>query len=355
MKLTVDQQNTLRDLMLALLNTQQQLRIFLASEVGGRNLDTYALGNDLREIVWGLLRAADTAEPPFLEELVTAFLRKFDHDDEVKSFREQIQPPSQRAARTVARPYYACFLPNGPFVDRDLLRPMLEQLHDPPAQATKKPRILVVTGDPSSGKSHTKYLLNHLGERFGFQPALVDYSRWSGGEVTAVDLGQRVAKRLGCTVPEVGDEQLTRWNTIFFDTIVPEIANAAHWLVIDFGRVNISNEVKEFVDELAVQINDAMPNVRLVLLGYGKPLTTAVKRLVERDATGDITEKELSLFFAQFYKEYGPELDDEALGDRIAEHVPLVLGMMNAADPDSRYTVMEDKLSAICDDIGKQA
>ena len=355
MKLTVEQKNKLRDLMLDLLKTQTQVRIFLDTNVGGRSLDALALGSNLDEIVWGLIRAAETGTPPFLDELVTAFLAKFAHDAEVQKFSEAIKPPAQRAARTVARPYYACFLPTGPFVDRDDLRPALEYLHDHTAHPTKKPRILVVTGDPNSGKSHTKHLLNHLGVQYAFQPALVDFSRWTGGEVTPVHVGQRIAQRLKCTVPPVGDEQLTRWSMIFFDTVVPEIGNAAHWLVIDFGRVNISKDVAEFIDELATQVTDAMPNMRLVLLGYTKPLTTSAKRIVEQDSTREITETELSKFFAQFYSEYGPQLEDEELTDRIAGHVPEVLNEMKAADAEKRYKAMEDKLSAICDEIGKQA
>ncbi|HUR79466.1 MAG TPA: hypothetical protein VM733_01775 [Thermoanaerobaculia bacterium] len=352
MKITVEQSKTLRRLMLQLLDTEAKVAGFLYDNVGGRNLQQYAIASDLDRIVFLLVRAAETVTPPFLDELLAAFQREFGHDDEVKAFFAEIAPPSQRDARAIAPPYESCFVNSAPFVDRVQLRPVLKLLHDPPATAPRKPRILVVTGNPSSGKSHTKNLVNHIGAQFGFTPALVDFSRWQG-ELTPVDVGQRLAKRLGYDVP-LGDEQLARWITIFFDTIVPKIGDDAHWIIIDFGRVSISTAVAEFIDELAVQINDSLPNVRLVLLGYSKPLTTA-KRILESDTTADITDKELVQFFAQFYSEYGPELDDEQLSDRIAEHVPEVLSKMMAADRDSRYSVMEEALSAICDAIGKEA
>ncbi|HEX8409760.1 MAG TPA: effector-associated domain EAD1-containing protein [Thermoanaerobaculia bacterium] len=355
MKLTQAQLETLRTLILTLLPTKQQLRQFLSSEVGSRELDHYALGDDLRVIVWGLLRAASTANPPFLGELVAAFARMFAHDADVQQFMTSLAAPAQRATRTIAPPYYACFITNGPFVDREPLRPVLERLHAPAPNATKKPRILVVTGGPNSGKTHTKYLLNHLGEQFGFQPAIVDFSR-SAKELTPEDLGQRIATRLGLTgMPAPGNEQITRWTMNFFDWFVAAVEGTERWLVLDFGRISISSAVTEFIDELAMQVNDSLPKMRLVLLGYAKPLTTAVKRIVEQDDTKAITERELATFFAQFYREYGPDLDDEELTNRIAEYVPRVLQKMQASDEEARYSVMEDELNAICDAIGKEA
>lgn len=355
MKLTLPQLETLRTLILTLLPTKQQLRQFLSSEVNGRELDHYALGDNLREVVWMLLRAAGTVNPPFLGELVAAFARMFGHDADVQQFMASLAAPAQRAARSIAPPYYACFAESRPFVDREQLRPALERLHAPPPDATKKPRILVVTGNPNSGKSHTKYLLNHLGEQFGFQPALVDYSR-SARELTPEELGQRIANRLGLTgMPPPGNEQLARWTMNFFDWFAGAAGSAPHWLVIDFGRVSISSVVTEFIDELAMQINDSLPKMRLVLLGYAKPLTTAVKRIVEQDDTKAITERELVGFFAQYYREFGPDLDDEELTNRIAEHVPRVLQKMQASEEEARYSVMDDEVVAICDDIRKEA
>lgn len=354
MKLTQAQLETLRALILVLLPTRQQVRMFLSSEVGGRELDHYALGDNLTEIVWGLLQAAAKVTPPFLGELVEAFAREFAHDQDVQTFISSMAAPAQRAARVIAPPYYACLIANGPFVDRELLRPALERLHAPKPAAAKKPRILVVAGGPSSGKTHTKFLINHLGESFAFQPAIVDFSRWPS-ELRPEDLGQRIAMRLSLQgMPAPGNEQITRWSIAFFDWFAAAVAGAERWVVIDFGRVSISTAVAEFIDELATQVTDSLPKMRLVLLGYSKPLTTSAKRILEQDDTKEITAQELSLFFAQFYREYGPDLEDDVLGDRIAEYVPRVLARMAAAEAEGRYTAMEEEVAAICDVIGKE-
>lgn len=341
--------------MLDVFPTELEVRVFLDTRVGGRQLQHYAVANDLSTILWLLIQAAGKVTPPFLAELVTAFGTEFAHDPAVQAFTATLAAPEQRAARAVAAPYYACFIANGPFVDREDLRPALERLHAPKANAIKKPRILVVAGGPSSGKTHTKFLVNHLGESFGFQPAIVDFSRWAG-ELKPEDLGQRIASRLLLPgMPTPGNEQIARWSIAFFDSFVPALTNSERWLVIDFGRVSISTAVAEFVDELATQIADSLPKMRLVLLGYAKPLTTTAKRILEQDDTKDITARELSLFFAQFYQEYGPELEDEELGDRIAGHVPKVLAKMAEAGVEGRYAAMEEELASICDAIGKEA
>lgn len=354
MKLTNAQLETLRTLILTLLPTRQQLRQFLSSEVNGRELDHYALGDNLREVVWMLLRAAGTVTPPFLGVLVDAFARVFAQQADVRQFMDSLAAPAQRATRTIASPYYACFF-NGPFVDREPLRPVLERLHAPPATATKKPRILVVTGAPNSGKTHTKYLLNHLGDQFGFQPVLVDFSRWPK-ELTPEDVGQRMATRLGLTgMPQPGNEQIARWTMNYFDWFAAAAGSIERWVMIDFGRISISSAVTEFIDELAMQVNDSLPKMRLVLLGYAKPLTTAVRRIVEQDDTKAITERELASFFVQYYREFGPDLDEEELTNRIAEYVPRVLQKMQSSDEETRYSVMEQELLAICAAIGKEA
>jgi len=355
MKLTQVQLETLRTLLLTLLPTRQQLRMFLSSEVGGRELDHYALGNDLREVVWGLLQAASKVTPPFLAELVGAFGAKFAHDQDVQTFLSSLTAPAQRPARVIAAPYYACFVASRPFVDRDQLRPALERLHAPAPTATRKPRILVVIGSPNSGKTHTKFLINHLGESFGFQPAIVDFSRWPK-ELAPADLGQRIAMRLGLAgMPPPGNEQITRWSISFFDWFVAAVGNSPHWLVIDFGRISLSTAVCEFIDELAMHVNDSLPNMRVVLLGYSRPLTATVKRIVEQDDTTSITDRELSLFFAQFYREYGPVLSDDEVSTRIAEFVPRVMAKMAGSAAEEKYVAMEDELNEICDGIGKEA
>lgn len=354
MKLTTAQLETLRALMLALLPTRQELRIFLSGQVGGRELDHYALGDNLREIVWILLQTACKATPPFIEQLVGAFATVFAHQTDVQAFMTSLIAPEQRPAREIAPPYFACFVASRPFVDRSQLRPALERLHAPPPTATRKPRILVVAGSPSSGKTHTKFLVNHLGESFGFQPAMVDFSGWTK-ELTPEILGQRIASRMALSgMPGPGNEQITRWTIVFFDWFAAAIGNSERWLVIDFGRVSISTSVGEFIDELATQVTDSLPRMRLILLGYPKPLTTTAKRILEQDATSDITASELSLFLAQFYREYGPDLDDDEVGTRIAGYIPQVLAKMDASEAEARFTAMEDELTTICDVIGKE-
>jgi hypothetical protein len=350
MHLTLDQVAELKSLLLLFQPTREELRDFLATEVGGRQLDHYAIGTDLPIIVSLLIGHATKDDPPFISELVDGVRRVFGHEQRVQDFIAAVTPNAPRENRVVAAPYYACFAESRPFVDREDLRPVLERLHAPKPAALKKPRILVVGGNPKTGKTYTKYLISHLGAQYGFEVRIIDL--WSG-DPTPASVATRIASQMKLSdIPEPGTEQLTRFLTIFFDRFVGQVAKSAWWIVLDgFEQISVSQELTEFIGQLAMKINDSLPNVRLVLLGYNAKLPGNVLRIVEQDATKEITRGELVKFFQQFYSEYGPSLDKQTLEPLIDAHADQLMARMAAVSPELRYETMELELTAMCDQI----
>jgi hypothetical protein len=353
MQLTLDQIGDLREILLTFLPTEDELRDFLFKQVGGRRLDRYATGPDLESIAQLLIARADKDQPQWIEEIVAAVGQVFGHEQRVQDFVAQVTPAQAR--RAVADPYNACFLESEsrPFVDRTKLRPALKRLNDPPPNALKKPRILVVGGDPKTGKTYTKYLIAHLATKFGFEHRIVDL--WSGGNDPA-SVGKRIADLLDLEgIPEPGSEQMARFtNTIFFDRFVGQIKADKNkwWIVLDgFGAISVSKELEEFIGRLAAKVSDSLPNVRLILLGYKHKLPSEVGRIVEEDATNEITREELAKFFEQFYAEYGPDLDATAKKTKIDEYAEELFDKMTAETPESRYETMERELTAMCEEI----
>ena len=348
MELTLDQRTRLREMLLRDIPTVEELRDFV-NDIGGRKLDHYSTATNLVSIVIELIAAAIAQR--WIEELVTEFVRRFSHQPDVAAFGVEVTPAAPRRAQ--AAPYDACFVESHPFVDRGPLRGLLRNLHAPKPTALKKPRILVIRGDTKSGKSHTKYLINHLAGQYGFEKAIVDLAS-NGGDVSRPTVARSIGAQMRLSgVPQPGTEQLTRWALNFFDDFVGQIGNSAWWLVMDdFEHVSVSDALAEFINELATKINMSLPNVRLILIGYKRELPESVGRIVATETTGPISDENLAEFFIQFYEEYGPDLDEDAVAGRIAEHVPKIRSKMDAAQPgERRYFEMETELARLCDEI----
>jgi hypothetical protein len=352
MQLTLDQIGTLRNLFLRLLPTEPELRLFLHDRVGGRELDQVSLAPNLTLIVSEMI--GEASKKGWLDELVDAFGKEFPQDTSLAAFIREATPASPRRAQ--AEPYDACFVESHPFVNRGPLRELLRSLHAPKPKALKKPRILIIRGNTKSGKSHTKYLINHLAAKYGFEKAFVDLAS-NGGDVSRPTVARTIGALMRLTgVPQPGTEQLTRWALNFFADFVGQIGDSAWWLVIDdFEHVSVSDELAEFIDELAGKINLSLPNVRLILIGYKREPLSTVSRIVVQETTEPISDEQLANFFAQFYREYGPALGDDELSDKIAEHVPEVRAKMDAKPEEHRYFEMESALTELCDRIASEA
>lgn len=213
--------------------------------------------------------------------------------------------------------FRTCVLKNGTeaFIDRQGLRETLRRFIADPDKF-----ILLVDGEPDSGRSYTYNFLRHIGQHSGFRPVRVTLSRTS----TAAKVVRRLADFVAD--PAAGASPL---NPTDLNDPLPSNEEAAHWvagrataiderlwLVLDeCDKLDPSSDVWDFIGQLATAIyehaavrGDQAP--RLVLLGYGRSM-----RQLPYDLRGNVCwdtaraaePNDLRAFFEQAFREAPPK------------------------------------------------
>ncbi|NUJ99888.1 hypothetical protein [Streptomyces lunaelactis] len=212
--------------------------------------------------------------------------------------------------------FRTCVLKNGTevFIDRQSLRETLRGFVEDPEKS-----VLLVDGDPDSGRSYTYNLIRHIGQHSGFRPARVTLSRTSTADKVVRRLAEFVAD------PRAGISPL---NPTELNDPLPSLDDAVHrvvgrataaedtyWLVLDeCDRLDPSSDVWDLIGQLALAIyehaavrGDQAP--RLVLLGYGpamRQLPYDLRGSLSRDTARVAERADLRNFFDQYFHESPP-------------------------------------------------
>jgi hypothetical protein len=212
--------------------------------------------------------------------------------------------------------FRTCVLKNGTeaFIDRQNLRETLRHFVEDPEKT-----VLLVDGDPDSGRSYTYNLIRHIGQHHGFRPARVTLSHTSTADKVIRRLAEFVAD------PRAGISPL---DPTELNDLLPSIDDAVHWvvgratavedrfwLVLDeCDRLDPSSDVWDFIGQLSLAIyehtavrGDQAP--RLVLLGYGptmRQLPYDLRGSLCRDTARVAEPADLRSFFDQYFHESPP-------------------------------------------------
>jgi hypothetical protein len=212
--------------------------------------------------------------------------------------------------------FRTCVLKNGTevFIDRQNLRETLRHFVEDPEKT-----VLLVDGDPDSGRSYTYNLIRHIGQHHGFRPARVTLSHTSTADKVIRRLAEFVAD------PRAGISPL---DPTELNDLLPSIDDAVHWvvgratavedrfwLVLDeCDRLDPSSDVWDFIGQLALAIyehtavrGDQAP--RLVLLGYGptmRQLPYDLRGSLCRDTARVAEPADLRSLFDQYFHESPP-------------------------------------------------
>ncbi|WP_274563506.1 hypothetical protein [Streptomyces spiramyceticus] len=229
-------------------------------------------------------------------------------------FRDRLREDYR--AHTSQDNFRTCVLKNGTevFIDRQNLRETLRQFVDDPEKS-----VLLVDGDPDSGRSYTYNLIRHIGQHSGFRPARVTLSRTSTADKVVRRLAEFVADPRS-DIPSVNPTGLNDPLPSLDDAVhqVVRRATAAEdtfWLVLDeCDRLDPSSDVWDFIGQLALAIyehaavrGDQAP--RLVLLGYGptmRQLPYDLRGSLSRDTARIAEPDDLRSFFDQYFHESPP-------------------------------------------------
>ncbi|MCB5183036.1 AAA family ATPase, partial [Streptomyces antimicrobicus] len=236
------------------------------------------------------------------------------------------------------------------FLDRaDLRRSIREFIEDPDKT------VLVVDGEPDSGRSYTYSFIRHLGAHCGFRPVRVTLERTS----TAQEVVQRLAEYVAD--PHPAGSRISPLNPTQLNDPLPSLGNAVHrivsqataateqfWLVLDeCDKLDATSDVWDCIGKLALAVYEHTPvrrrsAPRLVLLGYSptvRQLPYEVGKNEVRDTARIAGPEDLQKFFREFFAATPPPGGQAPAGPEQVEALvgavlPAVLEASRGPGPD---------------------
>lgn len=187
--------------------------------------------------------------------------------------QRQMLPGGRRAWYRCDDPFACGFVGAGAaraVIDRQQLRRGLQDL------AAEESRVLIVTGEPGAGKSHSWRLIAHLQQAVTMAAShrfvRVTTHDWAG-QVSGEDLALSVAVRLGLEInltpsSELADARVRR----ILDMIVGRYPRdrLIRWIVLDgLDRPLVQETARDVARQLIVLVSDGdLPDTRLVITGF---------------------------------------------------------------------------------------
>lgn len=235
-------------------------------------------------------------------------------------------------------PFGRYLLKNGTeaFVDREDLRKELRSFVANPHTA-----VLVVDGEPDSGRSYTYTFIRHIGQHHRFRPVRVILDPASTavrvlGQLAAfveADSALSPARSPVLSPAPPGTSGLndllpTRYSAVL--RVVREATDpeAPVWFVLDdCDRLDPGSDVWELIGQLARAVSEYEPKPgeqppRLVLLGYSeaaRPLPHDLRNSIQRDRARVAGPAELEAFFTRCFQEVPPPVRFRDLGPQERE------------------------------------
>lgn len=234
---------------------------------------------------------------------------------ELSQLVSELKPQIQAAH---ADPLQSCCLSTSVIMlDRDDLRKELDELHQ------RHKRVLVVNGQPYSGKTYSEELIYHLRDwpKSDFVTITCDLLvleaeiRLAAGtqpappEISAYDLGKFIFKQITTSteLPQPGELSEGQWNfqfLLWFNREFREMEKV-YWIILDhFQKVPLSQGAYDFILTLVKSIHKDITCLRLVLLEYERvdDLDATIPNPIGKESIPVISEKHLYQFFEMEYE-----------------------------------------------------
>lgn len=326
MSLTGNQRRRLRDALVAAFPTEARLDdLFFSGDFDPpRNRPEITTASGLLDMVREIIVRADGEG--WLHQLVTE-AGKANNTPELIAFAKETEPVL--LAATVNH-YRVLLMGERPLIDREPLRDAVQRL------AAGQKRILVIDGDPASGKSHTVWFLRYLREqRQGFGLVWIDLRELANFApqrlVEPVLIARSMAKQMGMAdiVHEREEETWAAWTNDFCDTLTGKLAAAAEpwWVVIDsFSAVPLPHDSVGFVKTLCERLAVNIPKLTVILLSYRDSIPDNLEPDVQRETIDAIDEGHIGLFFKELYESLQVQPADLVIAEKTAE-------VLRAVDP----------------------
>jgi hypothetical protein len=242
-------------------------------------------------------------------------------------------------------PYDALQPSDVPFVDRQISRDKLRRLFENPNR-----RAMVIRGARAAGKSHLRWLVEHVARTKGFEPVFVQLKN----ESSVQDVVQQLIDDLSLPWRDFNDRlaQPTRMTRGFVSALrgyARQMPPEQRWCLIfdNHDYDTVAQAMRDFVDALLAEVADLqMRSIWMVVLGHfaAGPAVGAAKpsaRLITDDIP-PLTPPDVEKFLKQL-------TDDEAFAATAASYI------FNGLTPPLDHLGMEalaDRLREKIDEAG---
>lgn len=197
------------------------------------------------------------------------------------------------------------------FIDRMDLRNRLREFVEDPDKT-----VLVVDGEPDSGRSYTYHLIRHIGLHSRFRPVRLTLNRASTAEQVILRLSEFVGDphaALAPLNPTQLNDPLPEMETALHRIVSQATAaSGQYWFVLDdCDKLDVNSDVWDCIGKLALTIYEHRPvrpdaAPRLVLLGYSptmRQLPYEIRKNEVRDIARQLGPEDLRQFYLQFFTE----------------------------------------------------
>jgi hypothetical protein len=319
---------------------QQELVELLEFDLDRRKLDDYTASTDnMQTIIFKVIKAAE--KEGWLLQFIEAASKARPKESELATLYTALQPGMGVPAIDSIDDIHAVRFvrKDWAFVNRRCLRTALQSL------CKDQSRILIVDGQPKSGKTYSLQLISYLKEKIAdFKMAWVDLERLAreveDRVVLPENVGEAISAQLGLLgMPERQQEQAARWVRRFCDWLTDEFEQAAtmHWIVIDhFDKTLLAQGTHDLIQELALRLYVNMPMLRLILLSYTDLAglqAVIVGGNVEHESILPIGEPDLTLFFLAEFEDRKLRRQIAYTPNEVADSVARVLREVDPAHP----------------------
>ena len=208
---------------------------------------------------------------------------------------------------------------NRPFANREDLRLLLKDVC-----LVSGPPVLVVTGEPVTGKSFSFWLAQHIGRQHGFIASEFDIAATAESEKLAIE----VLRRIGVPLKNeaTGLESGQRLGKNLADQVKDALEERKQKRIFFFDKFPLSTEpplpaeTLSFIIRLAKYADQELrPFLRILLIRFSETLPDTLDEATERDEAQPFTDADMFAVLRQVATARRWDVGDQALRDEIAQ------------------------------------
>lgn len=182
--------------------------------------------------------------------------------------------------------------------------------------------VLSITGDPGSGKSYSRHLIQHIASDplLNCDFRIIDVADEFYDRVDSLGFMTALANRLGMTGdfavdPHVEESRKVRELVDIFVGRYAQLPSRLRWIFIDgLDRPTVQSGVRIAVARLAKEVESGqLPATRLIVTGHPGDFAPAVMEVLRHEQLGDVTPAHVHGFFKGVARHVGKEISEQHL------------------------------------------